>query len=166
MTMSMTMTMTMSMNAAFIVIALMIISQLNAIKVEGFVSTSTCTCIPGISSFLSSKNRKLYPLLQSSSNSNDWSSSGAGSSSNSQGKLVELEYKIYPGGRVEEIVTGVKGGECHKITSDIESALGDVVATEPTEEMYENEIDLTNKEVLKNTNGWEDSGSGGQFSSW
>ena len=94
--------------------------------------------------------------------SNDWSGSSTGGSG--QGRLVELKYKIYPGGRVEELVQGVKGGNCHKVTEDIEAALGDVVATDPTEEMYENEIEIKTETQVKNGNSWEDSGSG--FSSW
>ena len=97
--------------------------------------------------------------------SNDWSGNQS-SQRQGGGRLIEIEYKVYPGGRVEEVVTGVKGGNCHKVTEQIEAALGEVIATQPTEEMYENEINLTNKETLKNTNGWEDSGSSGQFSSW
>ena len=40
-------------------------------------------------------------------------------------------------GRVEETVRGIKGNNCSKITEAINEKLGKVVATAPTEEMYE-----------------------------
>merc|ERR1712087_785805 len=63
--------------------------------------------------------------------------SGAGGSS---GKLEQIEFKIYPDGRVEETVRGIKGGECHKVTDKINELLGEVVDSSPTEEMFEQEI--------------------------
>lgn len=43
-------------------------------------------------------------------------------------------------GRVEETVRGVKGANCETITEAINSKLGEVVASAPTEEMYEQEV--------------------------
>mmetsp|Transcript_21486 Transcript_21486/g.38859 ORF Transcript_21486/g.38859 Transcript_21486/m.38859 type:complete len:128 (-) Transcript_21486:610-993(-) len=60
------------------------------------------------------------------------------------GRLEEIEYTIYPDGRVEEIVRGIKGASCHTVTDQINEALGEVVSTRPTEEMYEQEITLDN----------------------
>lgn len=54
--------------------------------------------------------------------------------------MEQIEFKIFPDGRVEEIVRGVKGNNCHKVTEDINNALGKVVASQPTEEMYEQEL--------------------------
>mmetsp|Transcript_1992 Transcript_1992/g.4036 ORF Transcript_1992/g.4036 Transcript_1992/m.4036 type:complete len:136 (-) Transcript_1992:176-583(-) len=65
------------------------------------------------------------------------SGSGAGGSS---GSLEQIEFKIYPDGRIEETVRGVKGGDCTKVTAKINELLGEVVASQPTEEMFEQEI--------------------------
>mmetsp|Transcript_14070 Transcript_14070/g.22164 ORF Transcript_14070/g.22164 Transcript_14070/m.22164 type:complete len:143 (-) Transcript_14070:244-672(-) len=65
-----------------------------------------------------------------------------GSGNGGIGNLEILEFKIYDDGRVEETVRGVKGGNCHKVTEGINEMLGNVVATEPTEELYEQEIVL------------------------
>ena len=43
-------------------------------------------------------------------------------------------------GRVEETVRGIKGNNCAKVTETINSQLGEVVASRPTEEMYEQEV--------------------------
>jgi hypothetical protein len=43
-------------------------------------------------------------------------------------------------GRVEETVRGIKGNNCEQVTEKINSALGEVVASRPTEEMYEQEV--------------------------
>ena len=87
----------------------------------------------------------------------DWDSSGA-----SSGQIEQIEFKIYPDGRVEETVRGVKGNNCHKVTEEINAALGEVVASQPTEEMYEQE--LTVDQTLYNTDStgssdWEGSSS-------
>lgn len=89
---------------------------------------------------------------------------GAGSSSSSSGGgtggIEQVEYKIFADGRVEETVRGIKGNNCHKVTDQISSKLGEVVATSPTEEMYEQEVTLD--QTVKQTEG--DSFEGG--SSW
>lgn len=76
-------------------------------------------------------------------NADAWSSgstSGGGS-----GQIEQIEFKIYPDGRVEETVRGVKGGNCHKITEDINAALGIVVSSSPTAEMFEQEVTVNQK---------------------
>mmetsp|Transcript_10994 Transcript_10994/g.16008 ORF Transcript_10994/g.16008 Transcript_10994/m.16008 type:complete len:116 (-) Transcript_10994:230-577(-) len=80
------------------------------------------------------------------------------------GNIEQIEFKIFPDGRIEETVRGVKGGDCHKITEDINNELGKVVHTKPTEEMYEQEIVIDQKVQVTNN----DAGSGGWdgASSW
>lgn len=77
--------------------------------------------------------------------------------SDSSGKLEQLEFKIYPDGRVEETVRGIKGGQCHSVTESINEALGVVTNTAPTEEMYEQELNV--EQTLYNQEGWEGSTS-------
>ena len=81
--------------------------------------------------------------------------------------MEQIEFKIYPDGRIEETVRGIKGGECHKVTDEINQSLGKVVDTKPTEEMYEQEIVIEQTVDVKNSNGGG-SGSGGWdgASSW
>jgi Protein of unknown function (DUF2997) len=87
---------------------------------------------------------------------------GPGSSKGSVGSIETIEFKIYPDGRVEETVRGVKGGNCHKVTEKINEQLGMVVNSAPTEEMYEQ--DLTVDQTLIQTEGasWD----GSTPSSW
>ncbi|GKY97466.1 hypothetical protein MPSEU_000705000 [Mayamaea pseudoterrestris] len=54
-----------------------------------------------------------------------------------EGAIERLEFKIFPDGRVEEVVRGIKGNNCNKVTETINEMLGKVVATTPTEEMFE-----------------------------
>ena len=68
-----------------------------------------------------------------------------------EGNLEQIEFKIYPDGRVEETVRGVKGNNCHKVTEKINENLGKVIASEPTEEMYEQELVID--QTLSNTVG-------------
>ena len=42
--------------------------------------------------------------------------------------------------RVTEVVRGVKGASCEKVTEAINKQLGNVVYTQPTEEMFEQEL--------------------------
>jgi Protein of unknown function (DUF2997) len=98
-----------------------------------------------------------------------WTGGGSGSDSTTAasrlasgggyGNIEQMEYKIYPDGRVEELVRGIKGNNCHKVTQSIHEQLGEVVATQPTEEMYEQEVQVS--QTLYNT----DSTSGGDWSS-
>lgn len=75
--------------------------------------------------------------------------------------VEQIEFKIYPDGRVEETVRGVKGNNCHKVTEKINESLGKVIASEPTEELYQNEVVLD--QTLTNTvnDGGGDSSSDG-----
>ena len=71
-------------------------------------------------------------------------------------------FKIYPDGRIEETVRGVKGGNCHKVTEKINEMLGEVVASQPTEEMFEQEVVNDNTLYQSESDGssdWEGSSS-------
>jgi hypothetical protein len=81
------------------------------------------------------------------------------------GSLETIEFKIYSDGRVEETVRGVKGNNCHKVTEKINESLGKVVVSEPTEEMWENELVID--QTLTNTVGESEEGSAWEGkSSW
>jgi hypothetical protein len=56
--------------------------------------------------------------------------------------MVEIEYTIHPDGRIEQKVQGVKGKACLEITAEIEQQLGEVVEVKPTEEMFEQEVNV------------------------
>lgn len=83
-------------------------------------------------------------------------------SDGASGGIERIEFKIFPDGRIEETVKGVKGNNCHKITEDINAALGEVVATRPTEEMYEQELRVSNTVEVKD----ENEGDWSSGSSW
>lgn len=74
--------------------------------------------------------------------------------------MERIEFKIFPDGRVEETVIGIKGDKCHKVTESINANLGKVVATSPTEEMYEQEL------VVEETVSVQESSSNGSKESW
>jgi Protein of unknown function (DUF2997) len=84
------------------------------------------------------------------------------SSGGGYGSVEQIEFKIYSDGRVEELVRGVKGNNCHKVTEKINEQLGEIVSTRPTEEMYEQELQVT--QTLYNTDS-VDSGDW-QSSTW
>eukprot|EP00614_Pseudopedinella_elastica_P033369 CAMPEP_0172643602 /NCGR_PEP_ID=MMETSP1068-20121228/237597_1 /TAXON_ID=35684 /ORGANISM="Pseudopedinella elastica, Strain CCMP716" /LENGTH=75 /DNA_ID=CAMNT_0013457693 /DNA_START=109 /DNA_END=336 /DNA_ORIENTATION=+ len=65
-----------------------------------------------------------------------------------------VKFKIYPDGRVEETVIGVKGQDCLKITEELNEKLGTVLATEATEEMSEKPVENTNNVYEQNKNTW------------
>jgi hypothetical protein len=79
------------------------------------------------------------------------------------GSIEQIEYKIYSDGRVEELVRGIKGNNCHKVTQSIHEQLGEVVATQPTEELYEQEVQVS--QTLYNTDSTSSSSGGGDWSS-
>jgi len=81
-----------------------------------------------------------------------WSGSSSGQSSQSGG-LEQIQFKIYPDGRVEEKVVGVKGKACLEITRELNEKLGNVISTQPTEEMFEEEIQIEQTQTLTNTDG-------------
>ncbi|KAL7535394.1 hypothetical protein ACHAXR_006463 [Thalassiosira sp. AJA248-18] len=74
------------------------------------------------------------------------------------GGIEEIEFRIYPDGRVTEVVRGVKGANCQDVTEAINKQLGNVVDSQPTEEMFEEEqtVDLT---LEQKEGGWEGSSS-------
>lgn len=67
-----------------------------------------------------------------------------------------LEFKIYPDGRVEEKVFGVKGEECLKVTEELNEKLGQVASTQQTEEMLEEKVVDKDKDKVYE----------GKFSEW
>jgi hypothetical protein len=75
------------------------------------------------------------------------------------GQIEQIEFKIYPDGRIEETVRGIKGGDCHKVTEEINNNLGKVTTSSPTEEMYEQEVIINQNVEVKNDSGWEGSSS-------
>lgn len=79
------------------------------------------------------------------------------------GNVEQIEFKIYPDGRVEETVRGIKGNNCHSVTEKINESLGEVVFSTPTEEMYEQELVVD--QTVQNTQGTGDSSSGWEGSS-
>eukprot|EP00573_Skeletonema_grethae_P001514 CAMPEP_0201686520 /NCGR_PEP_ID=MMETSP0578-20130828/940_1 /ASSEMBLY_ACC=CAM_ASM_000663 /TAXON_ID=267565 /ORGANISM="Skeletonema grethea, Strain CCMP 1804" /LENGTH=132 /DNA_ID=CAMNT_0048170587 /DNA_START=122 /DNA_END=517 /DNA_ORIENTATION=+ len=103
-------------------------------------------------------NNSNLPPLPSSSRSSNTQLYNEGSSG---GGMEEIEFRIYPDGRVTEVVRGVKGENCEKITEAINNQLGNVVASQPTEEMFEQEvvIDQTIMEKDGGGGGWEGSSS-------
>ena len=81
-----------------------------------------------------------------------------------ENNIERLEYKIYPDGRVEQKVIGVKGGDCLKLTEELNNALGEVISSEPTEEMYEQKVEIDQTVTNTNTESSGDSWEGA--SSW
>lgn len=77
------------------------------------------------------------------------------------GSVEVIEFRIFPDGRVEETVRGIKGNNCHKVTEAINEALGKVIDTAPTEEMYEQALVVDQKiSLTQGSNGdWEGSTS-------
>ena len=78
-----------------------------------------------------------------------------------EGNIEQIEFKIFPDGRIEETVRGIKGGNCHKVTEEINQQLGKVVDSKPTEEMYEQEVVIDETISIQNdrsgSDGWEGS---------
>merc|ERR1712127_392950 len=65
-------------------------------------------------------------------------------------EMQELEFIIYPDGRVEERVLGVKGADCQKLTLKIEQELGEVYHTEAATEMFEQPVVVEVEEGVEN----------------
>ena len=118
------------------------------------------------SSNSSSSSSTVMNLSADSWDSASSSSAGAGGGGGGggSGQIEQIEFKIFPDGRVEETVRGVKGNNCHKVTEKINEALGEVVASQPTEEMFEQEV--TGDQTLYNTNGGGSSSSSSSSDSW
>ena len=93
---------------------------------------------------LSSKSSSPLLPLRSSNDDMDFNA-------NSYGAVEQIEFKIYPDGRIEETVRGIRGNNCHKVTEAINEKLGEVVASAPTEEMYEQEIVLDQTLIQTNS---------------
>lgn len=122
---------------------------------QAFVVPSVVSCSSSVTANAMGNNR-IGPLHMS-----DYDSSGSFDS-----QIEEIEFKIYPDGRIEETVRGVKGENCHEVTEAINSMLGKTTASKPTEEMYETEIEITNTVQQKagtddnaSSGGWEGSSS-------
>jgi hypothetical protein len=60
-----------------------------------------------------------------------------GGSNGGGGGMVRVEYIIRPDGRVEELVTGVRGTDCVKLTEEVHAKLGTVVHTEVTQDYFQ-----------------------------
>lgn len=104
-------------------------------------------------------------LLRSTTTASTIKKSTTKSTSLNEGRIEQIEFKIYPDGRIEESVRGIKGGECHKVTEEINQSLGKVIDSKPTEEMYEQEIVIDQTIEVQNGNG-NDSGGWDGASSW
>jgi hypothetical protein len=78
--------------------------------------------------------------------------------------IERIEYKIYPDGRVEQRVIGVKGSDCVKLTESVNQELGEVIMSEPTEEMFEQKVQLDQTLINTQNNGSGESWDGA--SSW
>ena len=76
------------------------------------------------------------------------------------GGIEEIEFRIFPDGRVQEVVRGIKGKTCQEVTETINKQLGSVVDTAPTEEMFEEEVTI-DQTITDNASdgGWEGSSS-------
>lgn len=103
----------------------------------------------------------VYP--SNNNNNNQRLTTRLAADSGDMGSVERIEFKIYPDGRVEETVRGVKGNDCHKVTEKINEALGKVVDSTPTEEMYENNLVID--QTLTNKVGDNDSGASWEGSS-
>jgi len=118
---------------------------------EGFISSSGAVCNKSSGDWMSSNsNIRLYSDF--SGGDGGWGG-GSGGQSSQSGRLGQVQFKIYPDGRVEEKVVGVKGQACLEITREINEKLGNVISTQPTEEMFEEEIKIEQTQTLTNTDG-------------
>jgi hypothetical protein len=104
------------------------------------------------------KQQQFRTVLQDSYSGGNFG--GAGPSNGNVGNIEQIEFKIFPDGRVEETVRGIKGGSCHSVTDKINEQLGKVVDSSPTEEMYDQEVVID--QTLANTESWD----GSTPSSW
>lgn len=109
---------------------------------------ATCSSASSALAFLSGP--RTHPAKAPFQLSNDVSGGGG---------IEEIEFRIYPDGRITEVVRGVKGGNCQDITEAINKQLGNVVASQPTEEMFEEEVMLEQTLEQKDGGGWDGSSS-------
>jgi hypothetical protein len=113
-----------------------------------FLAAPTASAFLVLTPSFSTPHSFSTPLQSSAS---DWGAGGNGA-----GAIEQIEFKIYPDGRVEETVRGIKGTNCHQVTEKINESLGTVIASSPTEELFEQEIAVDQTVTLSND--W-DSGS-------
>lgn len=66
----------------------------------------------------------------------------------------KVEYIIRPDGRVEELVTGVRGSDCVKVTQEINAKLGEVLHTEHTDDYFKEKLDNTLTNVNETNEQW------------
>jgi Protein of unknown function (DUF2997) len=78
--------------------------------------------------------------------------------SNGETNIETIEFRIFPDGRVEEVVRGVQGVNCNKVTEDINAVLGKVVDSQPTEELFQQDLTLNN-EIQVSDGNWDGSSS-------
>ncbi len=67
--------------------------------------------------------------------------------------METLEFIIYPDGRVEEKVSGVKGQSCTAVTEALESQLGTVLRQEQTSD-YFNAMTYQDSTVTQAASAW------------
>ncbi len=79
----------------------------------------------------------------------------------------ELEFIIHTDGRVEERTRGFKGNACVEATLEINQALGEVYESKPTQEAFEQPVEVSEGESVSDS--WSNSGSssgGSSESEW
>ena len=79
-------------------------------------------------------------------------------------RAQELEFIIHADGRVEERVRGIKGMDCQSVTAEINKALGEVMETKPTQEMFEQQVELSIDAENTVSESW--GSGGGSDSEW
>ena len=70
------------------------------------------------------------------------------------GETVRVKFRIYPDGRVEETVSGIRGSYCTKVTEELNEKLGKVTQTKPTEEMFQEKVDVKTEVFDQNFSEW------------
>ena len=145
------------MNGITCVVLLLALTLSAILTVDGFAT--------GTLSVLSSSVEQIQNGSRVYSESNWSGGDGSSSSSGGNGQLQQIEFKIYPDGRVEEKVMGVKGADCLKVTEKINEQLGNVISTTPTEEMHEQELQIEQTNTLYVEDGQDGTGSSSSSSS-
>ena len=70
------------------------------------------------------------------------------------GETVRVKFRIYPDGRVEETVSGIRGSDCTKVTEELNEKLGKVTQTKPTEEMFQEKVQVEDSVFDQNFSEW------------
>eukprot|EP00900_Chrysochromulina_parva_P022166 jgi/Chrpa1/4583/Chrysochromulina_OHIO_Genome00009592-RA len=81
-------------------------------------------------------------------------------------EMEELEFIIHADGRVEERVRGIKGVDCQSVTAEINKALGEVIQSKPTQEMFEQKVELSVGVENTVSETWGNGGSSGSSKEW